>query len=149
MVHKPTPSFPFLQTSFSSPREPGSSRLGEPVAFPEGSSICSGWETLAAVLARLAAWDAQPTPASWPAARAQGCASTQSQLYRLKGDTPLESARENKNLWCIVSSNKDSPGSEAIIFRLALQKMDRSAVGKLFALVPKLTKSGSPMTPSQ
>lgn len=85
---------PFLHTSFSSPNVPGSSQLGAPMAFPEGSSVCSGWEALAAVLAQLPGTRSQHQPRgqqlrpkAMPLPRASCC---------LEGDKPLESVRGNK-----------------------------------------------------
>lgn len=48
--------------------------------------------------------------------------------------------RENKNLWRVMPSNKDSPGFEAIICALAQQNVQQSARGQLFLLFLNLEK---------
>lgn len=52
--------------------------------------------------------------------------------------------RENKNLWRVMPSNKDSLGSEAIIFGLAQQNVQQSSGRQTFAFIAKLRKSVSP-----
>ena len=84
-----------------------SSPLRAPRALPEGNSVCSEPEAPAAVLARLPGTHSQAPrgrqqlrPEAMPLPGASCC---------LEGHKPLESVLENKNLWCIVPSNKDSP----------------------------------------
>lgn len=95
-----------------------SSQLRAPTALPEGNSVCS---------------NGKPGLRCWPDCRgrtAKRGAVASSSGPRLclcpapaavwKATNLWSRLRENKNLWCIVPSNKDSPGSEAIICSSAL-----------------------------
>lgn len=94
------------------------SQLRAPTALPEGKGVCSNGKL------RLRCW---PHCLGRTAKRGAVASSSDPRLCLRPAPAAVWKAtnlwsrlRENKNLWCIVPSNKDSPGSEAIICSSAL-----------------------------